>query len=139
MLNINVLEVLIILLKQIFCLENSVVRDAVTGQSRDLDQAIEIALFGSTFLDNKKQPEALLNVLLSATQQTNEFFSSLLKSVQQFAQYDSNVYLLEFVFKWAISKFDYLIQRGVTVNDFEDMRSAGVQFINEHTDPEVKN
>jgi hypothetical protein len=59
--------------------------------------------------------------------------------VQQFAQYDSNVYLLEFVFKWAISKFDYLIQRGVTVNDFEDMRSAGVQFINEHTDPEVKN
>jgi len=31
MLNINVLEVLIILLKQIFCLENSIVRDAVTG------------------------------------------------------------------------------------------------------------
>jgi hypothetical protein len=49
------------------------------------------------------------------------------------------VYLLEFVFKWAISKFDYLLQRGVTVNDFEDLRSAGVQFINEHTDAEVKN
>jgi hypothetical protein len=31
MLNINVLEVLIILLKQIFCLENSIVRDTVTG------------------------------------------------------------------------------------------------------------
>ncbi len=40
--------------------------DSVTGQSRELDQAIEIALYGSTFLDNKKQPEALLNVLLSA-------------------------------------------------------------------------
>ena len=139
MLNINVLEVLIILLKQIFCLENSIVRDAVTGQSRDLDQAIEIALFGSTFLDNKKQPEALLNVLLSASSEANEFFASLLKCVQQFAQYDSNVYLLEFVFKWAISKFDYLLQRGVTVNDFEDLRSAGVQFINDHTDAEVKN
>jgi hypothetical protein len=55
-------------------MERSIVRDPVTGQSRELDQAIEIALYGSTFLDNKKQPEALLNVLLSAAQQASEFF-----------------------------------------------------------------
>ena len=59
--------------------------------------------------------------------------------MNQFAQYDSNVYLLEFVFKWVIAKVDFLLKKGVAVSDFEELRSAGLQFINEHTDQEVKN
>ena len=64
--NLGVIEALLILLKQILCIERSVTKDPATGQSRELDQAIEIALFGSLMLEVKKQPEALLNVLLSA-------------------------------------------------------------------------
>jgi hypothetical protein len=47
-------EALVVFLKKIFCIERSVFKDPVTGQSKELDQSIEIAIFISIFLQNKK-------------------------------------------------------------------------------------
>ena len=124
--NLPVVETLLILLKQIFCIERSVTRDPATGLSRELDQAIEVALFGSLMLEVKKQPEALLNVLLSAASPASEFFEALIRSVLVFSQQDNCVALLEFVFKWVSVKADFLIKKGVALSDFEELRSAGL-------------
>ena len=59
-------------------------KDPVTGFSRELDQAIEIALYGSTILENKKQVDALLNVILSAAGPASDFHVSLQKALPSF-------------------------------------------------------
>ena len=52
--NPAIIETLIVLLKQIFCIERSVTKDPSTGESRELDQALEVALIGSLMLEVKK-------------------------------------------------------------------------------------
>jgi len=104
----------------------SVQRDPITGQSRELDQAIEIALYSATILDNNKQPEGLLNVILSATSHPSEFLQSLQKSLPTFAYIENHVEMLDFLFKWLAVKSDFLLKRGVVFSDFEDLRSLGL-------------
>jgi hypothetical protein len=52
--NVAIVETLLVLVKQIFCIDRSITKDPITNQSRELDQSIEIALFGGLILDNKK-------------------------------------------------------------------------------------
>jgi len=85
-----------------------------------------VALFGSLMLEVKKQPEALLNVLLSAVEKISDFFDSLLRSLLVFSQQDYCVSLIDFVFKWVLIKADYLLKRGAVFSDFEELRSAGL-------------
>jgi hypothetical protein len=72
-----VLDALLILLKRIFCIQRTVERDPITGASRELDQAVEIALYSATLLEIKKQPEGLLNVLITACSHPSEFIASI--------------------------------------------------------------
>ena len=42
--------------------------------------------------------------------------------------------MLDIVFKWLAVKSDFMLKRGVAFSDFEDLRSTGLQFINDQTD-----
>jgi len=41
--------------------------------------------------------------------------------------------MLDFLFKWLALKADFMLKRGITLPDFEEMRSTGLQFINDKT------
>lgn len=45
---------MLVLLKKIFCIDRTVTKDPATGNIPELDQTIEIALYGCTILENKK-------------------------------------------------------------------------------------
>ena len=79
-----------------------------------------------------------MNVLLSAAGPATDFFDSLLRSLLVFSQQDSCVSLLDFVFKWVLIKADFLLKRGIVFSDFEELRSAGLQFIHDRVDQNMK-
>lgn len=125
-------------MKRIFCIDRSVQRDPVTGASRELDQAVEIALYSTTVLDVKKQPDNLLNVLLSACSSPSELLQSISKSLPMFVFMANHLELLDFIFKWIGQKSEFMIKRGALLSEFEELRSIGLSFINEKTEPSAK-
>ena len=108
-----VLDAVLGLLKKIFCIDRSVSKDPYSGQSKELDQSIEIALYSAIILDLKKQPETLLNVILTACEPANDFIQSLLKALPSFMFIENHADMLDFLFKWISLKSDYMLKRGV--------------------------
>lgn len=81
-----------------------------------------------------------MNVLLSACSHPREFIDSILNALPQFGYYPNiNIGdLIEFIFKWVGSKSDFMFKKGANSADFEDLRSAGLSFLNDITEPSVK-
>jgi hypothetical protein len=77
-------------------------------------------------LEIKKQPEALLNVLLSAASPASEFFEALIRSFLVFSQQENCVALLDFMIKWVSVNTEFLMKKGDGHSDFEELRSAGL-------------
>ena len=125
-------------MKKIFCIERSVTRDPVTGQSKELEQAIEIALYASTLLDSSKPVEGLMNVLLSAPEQPTFFNQSLQRCLPSFCYIENHMKMLEYLYKWLGLKCEFMFKRGVTMSDFEELRTIGLQFINNRTTAQMK-
>jgi len=73
--NLALLDKMVCLIKKIFCIERSAA--FLAGESKELEQAIEIALYASTQLLVTKQVEGLLNVLISVPDQPKLFLESL--------------------------------------------------------------
>lgn len=78
----------------------------MTGASKELDQAVEIALYASTLMEVKKQPEGLLNVILTASSHPAEFIQSILKALPSFSYLNNHIEMLDFLFKWLAVKSD---------------------------------
>jgi hypothetical protein len=81
----------------------------------------------------------LLNVLLSAAGPSKDFFEAFIRSLLVFSQQDNCLTLLDFAFKWVSLKADYMLKRGLVFSDFEDLRSAGFQFMHDRLDQNMKN
>lgn len=46
--------------------------------------------------------------------------------------------MLEYLYKWLGLKSEFMFKRGVTMTDFEELRTIGLQFINNRTTAQMK-
>lgn len=134
--NLALLDRVVCLIKKIFCMERSATFDA--GESKELEQAIEIALYASTQTSSTKHVEGLLNVLLSVPDQPKLFLESLQRCLSSFIYMDSHLSMLDYLFKWLGLKLDFMLKRGVTPADFEELRASCLLFITDKTPAQTK-
>lgn len=46
---------------------------------------------------------------------------------------DNHLQMLDYLFKWLGLKLDFMLKRGMTLADFEEIRTAGLLFITDKT------
>ena len=89
---------------------------------------------------NIKQADNLLNVLLSAAGNVHSFILNLIQTltlVKNMVHAQQSLTILDFTFKWLENKIDNLLAKGMNLSDFEDMRSAGLSFMNDTKNEEM--
>jgi hypothetical protein len=47
---------------------------------------------------------------------------------------ENTVDLLDFLFKWVAIKSEFMLKKGVSFSDFEELRSVGLQFVQDRTE-----
>ena len=77
-----------------------------------------------------------MNVVLSAAGRTLAFVQELKQALGKSASLAGANLAYEFVFRWLINKMDYLMSKGMQMQDFEEFRSIGVAFIQSMDDNE---
>ena len=79
-----------------------------------------------------------MNVILSACSSPSELLQSLSITLPSFVFIPNSIELLDFIFKWIGTKSEFLIKRGALLSEFEELRSIGLKFITERTEPSIK-
>ena len=77
-------------------------------------------------------------MLLSVPEHPKQFLECLQNCLPSFGYIENSLQMLDFLFKWLALKADFMLKRGVTLPDFEELRAVGLQFISEKTPQQQK-
>lgn len=137
--NKDILNVLLILLKKIYCIQRNVEHQD-NGHSKELFEAIMVVMFTTLWSDNLKQADNLMNVLLSAAGSAHNLMSTLIQAmayIKDLINSDQVLLILDFTFSWVENKLDNLLAKGMNLSEFEDLRAAGISFMNDSQKDEI--